>query len=166
MDSLAYHDPLLLYNRLCIGIYNPLFSLVSLMVLPITTIYLHAGDLPAILAKNLGDRSLYNLVIIDAIIVLCGGVITSLIGVSGLLKRCAADRILPAFFSYTNSRGGAYAAVAAFIALAISLFLTIFDPSDPSSINQFGGVYAMSFLSVMTAFVFSAILLKWWVTCS
>jgi hypothetical protein len=42
----------------------------------------------------------------------------------------------------------------------MSLFLAIFDPLNPTAINNFGGVFAISFLSVLVAFAVGAFLLK------
>lgn len=142
------------------GFYNPLLSLVSMMVLPMDVILEHPSDMLAVMAKELGGHVFYVILCVNAVIILCGGVITAIVGVSGLLKRCAADKVLPHFLSYTNYRGGAYGAIIVFVMLSISLFLAIFDPKDPTAINQFGGVFAISFLSVLFAFGCSAVLLK------
>jgi amino acid transporter len=83
-----------------------------------------------------------------------------LAGVSGLIKRLSFDRVLPSFLAYTNNRGAAYAAIICFVGVSMSLFLAIFDPADPTAINNFGGVFAISFLSVLVAFASAAVLLK------
>ena len=147
-------------TRLLVGVYNPLLSLVSMMVLPMDVILQHPSDMLAQMAKALGGDMFYFILNVNAVIILCGGVITAIVGVSGLLKRCAADKVLPHFLSYTNYRGGAYASIIVFVILAISLFLAIFDPKDPTAINQFGGVFAIAFLTVLFAFGCSAVLLK------
>ncbi len=83
-----------------------------------------------------------------------------LTGVSGLLKRLANDKVMPEFLAYTNSRGAAYSAIICFVGVSMSLFLAIYDPADPTAINNFGGVFAISFLSVLVAFACAAVLLK------
>lgn len=143
-----------------VGIYNPLLSLISLMVLPMDRIYHHSSDMLAIMAKEVGGEGFYILLNVDAVIILCGGVLTSLVGVSGLLKRLASDHILPEVLATTNSRGAPHYAIVVFTILAISLFLAIFDPSNPTAINDFGGVFAISFLSVLISFASAAVLLK------
>jgi amino acid transporter len=143
-----------------VGIYNPLLSLISLMVLPMDRIYHHSSGMLAIMAKEVGGEGFYILLNVDAVIILCGGVLTSLVGVSGLLKRLAADHILPEVLATTNSRGAPHYAIVVFTVLAISLFLAIFDPSNPTAINDFGGVFAISFLSVLISFASAAVLLK------
>ena len=131
-----------------------------MMVLPMSTIYAHPSDMLAVIAKQLGGKPFYTILCIDAFIILCGGVITALVGVSGLMKRLSSDKILPNFLQLTNSKGGPYAALICFVALAISLFVVIFNPNNPTAINNFGGVFAIAFLTVLIAFGFSSCLLK------
>ena len=97
---------------------------------------------------------------IDAIVVLCGGVLTAILGVSGLIDRLSNDRILPQSFTYRNIRGAPYVTIIMFVILAITLFLAIFDPADPTGIANFGGVFTIAFLSVLTCFGVGAILVK------
>ena len=142
------------------GIYNPLLSITSMMVLPMSTIYDHPSDMLAQMAKQLGGDGFHTVMCIDAVVILCGGVITAFVGVSGLIKRLAGDRLLPSFLRVTNSRGAAYAAILCFVSLAFSLFAAIFNPSNPSAIDNFGGVYAIAFLTVLTAFGYASCLVK------
>jgi amino acid transporter len=81
-------------------------------------------------------------------------------GVSGLLKRLANDLVMPKFLAQTNSRGAAHMAIITFVIVSMSLFLAIFNPDEPKAIGDFGGVFAISFLSVLVAFAAAAVLLK------
>ena len=81
-------------------------------------------------------------------------------GVSGLMKILAKDKVLPMFLAATNSRGAAYVSIIAFVLISMSLFVAIFNPTNPTAIVEFGGVYAIAFLSVLLAFVFGTMLLK------
>jgi amino acid transporter len=81
-------------------------------------------------------------------------------GVSGLLKRLANDLVMPKFLAETNSRGAAHMAIITFVIVSMSLFLAIFNPDEPKAIGDFGGVFAISFLSVLVAFAAAAVLLK------
>ena len=123
-------------------------------------IYLSSGDMLAFMANVVGGQGFRIVLCVDAVVILCGAVITSIIGVSGLLKRLANDKVLPEFLSWTNSRGAPYTSIITFIVLSMSLFLAIYTPGDPTAINAFGGVYTIAFLSVLTAFALGAILLK------
>ena len=83
-----------------------------------------------------------------------------MIGVSGLIKRLAKDKVLPLFLARVNAQGTAYLAIICFVALCMSLFLAIFNPANPTAINKFGGVFAIAFLSVLLVFATGAVLLK------
>jgi amino acid transporter len=143
-----------------VGLYNPLISLMSMMVLPLDVIVQHPSDLLAIIADRLGGNVFRTILCIDAVIILCGGVLTGIVGVSALLCRLASDGVLPSFLSRLNYRGSPYLAIIIFVGLSMSLFLTIFDPAQPKAMDNFGGVYAISFLTVLSAFGLATILLK------
>jgi amino acid transporter len=143
-----------------VGIYNPLISITSMMVLPMDHIRSHSGDLLAEMAAVVGGSVFKNILCIDAVIILCGAVLTSFVGVCGLTKRLAKDSVLPEILARTNCRGSADVSIICFTILVISLFLSIYNPDDSSAINTFGGVYGIAFLLVLTAFSASSILLK------
>lgn len=146
--------------RLLAGAFNPLISLMSMMVLPMQTILDHPSDMLAVMARELGGRNFELWLCIDAVMVLCGGVLTAIVGVTGLLDRLAKDKVVPESLAAVSSWGSSYVAIICFSIGSISLFLCIYDPMDPTGIDRFGGVFAMSFLSVLAAFAFAAILLK------
>jgi amino acid transporter len=131
-----------------------------MMVLPLEDIYLHQGDLLAEIALICGGSGAKILVVIDAVLVLCGGVLAAYVGVSSLLRTLSTDGVLPSYLILTNRRGAAYAAIGTFCTFAISLFLLIFSPHNPRSIGGFGGVFAIAFLCVLLSFVYANFLLK------
>lgn len=143
-----------------VGFYNPMISLVAMMVLPLDTIYEHSGDMLAIMADKLGGERFRAAVCVDATIILCGAVLTSFIGIAGLLRRLAADSILPQALAIEDSRGTPSVAIIVFLVLSLSLFLAIYDPSNEHAIEDFGGVYAIAFLSVLVCFAMAAVMLK------
>jgi amino acid transporter len=143
-----------------VGFYNPLLSFVAMMVLPMDSLYEHPSDLLAVMAHKMGGSTFRSVVCVDAVVVLCGAVLTSIIGVSALIVRLSGDNILPSFLGQKNSRQAPYIAIVVFVALSMSLFLSIYAPDSPNAINDFGGVYAIAFLCVLSAFAVSAILLK------
>ena len=151
---------MILLIRVLAGAFNPLISLMSMMVMPMEQIYEHPSDMLAVMARELGGKSFETWLCIDAVMVLCGGVLTAIVGVTGLLERLAKDKVVPESLAAVSSWGASYVAIICFSIGSISLFLCIFDPKDPSCINRFGGVFAISFLSVLAAFAFAAILLK------
>ena len=64
------------------GIYNPLLSIMSMMVLPMETIYQHPSDMLAVMADALGGSTFHAIMCVDAVVILCGGVLTAIIGQS------------------------------------------------------------------------------------
>jgi amino acid transporter len=143
-----------------VGIYNPIISIVSMMVLPMGMIYAHPSDMLAEMAKELGGTGFETWLCINAVMILCGGVLTAIVGVSGLIERLAKDKVVPEELAVVYPWGASYASIIGFVIFCICLFLCIFDPEDPTGINRFGGVFAISFLSVLAAFAFAAMLLK------
>lgn len=142
------------------GVFNPLLSLVSMMVLTMETIYAHPSDMLAEMAGVLGGKPFKFALSVDAVLILCGGVLTAIVGVSKLLERLAKDKVVPEYLAINSTWGSPYVAIISFTVFCISLFLCIFDPTNPTGIKRFGGVFAIAFLSVLGAFAFAALLLK------
>lgn len=141
---------------LAVAIFNPLISLLSLGLLPLTKI----REVPPDLLAQMGDVSLGSFlarwVSIDAVLVLSGAVLTSFVGVTGLVRRMALDRCLPQLLLKTNrARGTNHWIIIAFFLVCLSvLFIT------EGNIGTLAGVYALSFLSVMSLFAIGNMLLK------
>jgi amino acid transporter len=131
-----------------------------MMVMPLDFIYAHPGDLLARMADIMGGPAAKIIVVVDAIIVLCGGVLAAYVGVSSLLKTLATDSILPNFLAATNRRNAAYTAIITFCLFSILLFILVFSPHNPTNIGSFGGVFAIAFLCVLLSFIYADILLK------
>jgi amino acid transporter len=143
-----------------VGIFNPCLSIVSMMVLPMEKIYESPSELLAIMAEKVGGSAFSQAVCVDAVLVLCGAVLTSFVGVSGLLVRLSNDKVLPAFVAISTSSGSPVVASILFFLISVSLFVILFDPTNSQQISAFGGVYAIAFLCVLVAFASSAIMLK------
>ncbi len=62
------------------GIYNPLLSVMSMMVLPLPVIYEHPSDMLAVMSQVLGGDTFHTIICVDAVVILCGGVITAIVG--------------------------------------------------------------------------------------
>ncbi|MBQ0786146.1 MAG: amino acid permease, partial [Oceanihabitans sp.] len=107
------------------------------------------------MASHVGGNWLAILIGIDAFLVLSGAVLTSFIGVSGLLERMALDRILPQYFLKKNNHGSSYRIILIFLVLTISVLLI-----TKGDVKLLAGVYTISFLSVMALFGIGNILLK------
>jgi len=140
---------------IAITVINPLMALIAIVVLTKTEVVAHQEALLSQIGLNTGGRWLMNLISIDAVLVLSGAVLTSYIGVGGLLRRMALDRILPQFTLKENKRGSAYRILIFFFLLCLSvLFVT------KGKLEALAGVYTISFLCVMTFFGIGNFLLK------
>ncbi len=139
-----------------VSVINPLMAFFALSILPIPEIKAeHSETLLSHMGMLSSGPWLSTLISLDAVLVLSGAVLTSYVGVTGLLERMALDRILPQFFLRKNKRGSSYRIIILFFILSISvLFIT------RGNVVRLAGVYTVSFLSVMLLFGFGNILLK------
>lgn len=138
------------------SVFNMAFSVLSLAVVPIDVIVINKETLLAYMGNISSGRWLQILVSLDAFVVLAGAVLTSYIGINGLVQRLAIDRVLPRFLLIKNSwRGTNHYIIFAYFIIASSLVL-IMD----AGIDALSGVFAFAFLGVMTSFAVACILLK------
>lgn len=138
-----------------VSVINPLMALTAVMVLPIPSIVGHQEVLLSDIGTNTGGTWLATFISADAFLVLSGALLTSFVGVNGLIKRMTLDRILPQFLLKKNSRGSSPRILILFYALCISvLFIT------KGALGPLAGVYTISFLLVMIYFAIGNILLK------
>jgi len=140
-----------------VSIANPLmaFFALSLFAMPVLQNPGVQNTLLVIMGNAVGGEWLKNVVAIDAVLVLSGAVLTSFVGVTGLLERMTLDRILPQYFLKKNKKGTSYRITIIFFLLCISvLFIT------NGNVGLLAGVYTISFLSVMALFAIGNILLK------
>jgi len=138
-----------------VSFFNPLIAFLVICIIPLAVVGDHKESLLAFLGKTTGGSWLALIVSIDAVLVLCGAVLTSFVGVSGLLERMTLDRILPNFFLKKNKRGSNYRIVIAFLILCISVLL-----ATKGNLLSLAGVYTFSFLTVMGLFGIGNLLLK------
>jgi len=139
-----------------VSIFNPLMAILAITIFPIETIN---NEYSTTLLSGMANISaggwLAWIVSIDAVLVLSGAVLTSFVGVSGLLERMTLDRILPQGLLKKNSKGTSYRIIIMFFLLSISVLII-----TRGNVNLLAGVYTLSFLSVMGLFVAGNILLK------
>ncbi|WP_075350824.1 APC family permease [Algoriphagus marinus] len=140
-----------------VSIINPLTAVfaLALFALPILQSDSYQNTLLIEMASHVGGDWLAIVIGIDAFLVLSGAVLTSFVGVTGLLERMALDRVLPQFFLKKNSRGSSYRIIIIFLILTISVLLI-----TNGDVKLLAGVYTISFLSVMALFGIGNILLK------
>ncbi|RLN84523.1 hypothetical protein BBJ28_00003309 [Nothophytophthora sp. Chile5] len=139
--------------------YNLLLSFLSLAVLPLEGpggIYSDKDVVLATMGRVAAGKWLERWVSIDAFVVLAGGVLTSYVGITGLVRRLAFDRVLPAFLTHTNAwRGTNHHIILLFFALQASLVILLHADA-----TVLAGVFTFAFLGVMALFAFGCMLLK------
>lgn len=138
-----------------VSFFNPVIAILLISVIPLTEVGANKESLLAHLGETTGGSWLAWLISIDAVLVLCGAVLTSFVGVSGLLNRMTLDRILPNFFLKQNKRGSHYRIVISFLVLCISVLF-----ATSGHLESLAGVYTFSFLAVMALFGIGNLLLK------
>jgi len=140
-----------------VSIINPLMAIFALSLFAISVLQSDAyqNTLLVEMASHVGGNWVAILISIDAFLVLSGAVLTSFVGVSGLLERMTLDRILPQFFLKKNKRGSSYRIIIMFFLLATSVLIL-----TGGNVKLLAGVYTISFLSVMALFAIGNILLK------
>lgn len=107
------------------------------------------------MGKKAGGTWLYTLICLNAALVLSGAVLTSFVGVNGLVRRLTLDRCLPQFLLKTNRRGTTHRILIGFFLLAVSILLI-----TKGKLIALAGVYTLSFLAVMALFGLGNVLLK------
>jgi amino acid transporter len=78
-----------------VAFFNPVMALLALSVISIPEIGQNQEALLSHVGATSGGSWLATLISIDAALVLSGAVLTSFIGVNGLIHRMALDRCLP-----------------------------------------------------------------------
>ncbi|MEO8185471.1 MAG: APC family permease [Deltaproteobacteria bacterium] len=141
---------------IAVASFNPLISLLSLGLLPLAAI----DDVPPDLLAQMGATSfgplLARWVSIDAVLVLSGAVLTSFVGVTGLVRRMTLDRCLPQLLLKTNAwRGTNHWILIGFFLVCVNIMVI-----TEGKIGTLAGVYTLAFLCVMMLFAIGNMLLK------
>ncbi len=133
---------------LAVFFFNPTICLLALGMLPVAAF----GSHQTALLSEMGERSvgpwLATWVSIDAVLVLSGAVLTSYVGVTGLVRRMSLDRCLPQVLLRENQRFRTpHWIIFSFFALCCSILLI-----TKGDVGTLAGVYTISFLGVMLLF--------------
>jgi len=144
---------------IAVAFFNPVISFLSFCILDANIV--QDQSQAAVLLSLMGEKSaghwLSVLVSVDAVLVLSGAVLTSYVGVTGLLRRLALDRILFQFLLAENKlRHTNHWIIIGFFLIASSLFLIV-----GNNVDTLGGVYTTAFLCVMGLFSVGNMLLKY-----
>jgi amino acid transporter len=140
---------------LAVTFFNPLTAFLAIAIIPIASVKENQTALLAYMGEVAGGHWLAILISINAAMVLSGAVLTSYVGVTGLVQRMTLDRCLPQFLLKANKKGSAYLIMISFFLLCVSILLI-----TKGDIAALAGVYTISFLSVMAFFGIGNILLK------
>ncbi len=129
-------------------VFNPLICLLALGMLPVGEFGAHQNALLSEMGTRSAGQWLSTWVSVDAVLVLSGAVLTSYVGVTGLVRRMALDRCLPQVLLTENrARRTPHWIILSFFALCVSiLFIT------KGNVATLAGVYTISFLCVMMLF--------------
>jgi amino acid transporter len=139
-----------------VSIFNPLLSILTLGLISLSSIGEHKQDLLAQLGLIAGGPWLKYLISLDAVLVLSGAVLTSYVGVIGLVERMALDRCVPRFFLRRNKKYKTnHWIILSFFALCSSILLV-----TKGRIELLAGVYTLAFLGVMLLMASGNLMLK------
>lgn len=138
-----------------VSVFNPLIALLVLGLMPINEVENHKESLLAFMGERAAGGWLAQLISVDAVLVLSGAVLTSFVGVGGLMKRMTLDRIFPQFMLKENKNQAPHFILILFFVLCVSILL-----STNGNLNALAGVYTLSFLAVMGLFGIGNLLLK------
>lgn len=140
---------------IAVSVFNPALALLALALVPLAEVEPHKEALLSFMGAESAGTWLATLVSVDASLVLSGAVLTSFVGVNGLMGRMTLDRCLPQFLLKRNRRGTTHRILIAFFLLAVSVLLI-----TGGELSALAGVYTLSFLSVMLLFSLGNVLLK------
>lgn len=139
-----------------VSLFNPLVAFLALGVMPIEEIQKIPPDLLAIMGEKSWNVPFATFISIDAFLVLSGAILTSFVGVIGLVRRMSLDRCLPQFLLQKNKiRQTNHWIILSFFLVSVSILLI-----TEGHIETLAGVYTISFLSVMSLFSIGNMLLK------
>ncbi|KAL4162940.1 hypothetical protein PRNP1_003472 [Phytophthora ramorum] len=142
-----------------VTVFNVGLGASILAVLPLggkKGIYNNADALLAKVGREALGSWFESWICIDAFVVLCGAVLTSYVGICGLVRRLSTDRVLPSFLAKTNkARGTNHYIIGIYFLLSSSLVLIL--NADATTVN---GVYTYAFLGLMALFSCACMLLK------
>jgi amino acid transporter len=140
---------------LAVTIFNPLTAFLAIAIIPLAAVKENQTALLAYMGEVAGGSWLAIIISVNAALVLSGAVLTSYVGVTGLVQRMTLDRCLPQFLLITNKKGSAYLIMITFFLLCVSILMI-----TAGDIGALAGVYTISFLAVMVFFGIGNILLK------
>ncbi|KAF5384450.1 hypothetical protein D9615_003405 [Tricholomella constricta] len=136
-------------------VLNSVIMVLVLAVVPLETV-LGGANVLSVLAEMAAGRWLRMWIVVDAIIVLCGGVLTGILSACELLEQLALHRVIPKLFLRALPRTKSpYVSVLSFIAFSGVLYA-----SAGANLNVISQMFSLVWLTVMSLFPLTLLLLK------
>jgi hypothetical protein len=140
-----------------VAVFNPFLTFAAVSITSLETIHKDGDTIIAHLGRVTVGEHFASWIAIDAFFVLSGGLITSFVGVTGLMRRLAGDRCLPNVLLATNRlRGTNHWIILVFWAICCSMFVLL-----RGEVVTLAGVYTIAFLTVMAMFGVGDMLIKY-----
>lgn len=141
---------------LAVIVFNPLIAFLAVGMVPIENVEsLGEGFLSHLGGLSLGSW-FAKWIAVNAFLVLSGAVLTSFVGIQGLVRRMAMDRCMPDFLLNVNkTRGTNHWIVILFMLVCVSIYFV-----TSGKTQDLAGVYTLSFLFVMSFFAIGNAYLK------
>ena len=140
-----------------IALVNAPAMFILIAVLPIQDL----ADAPvsawAIVAHHVGGNPLRIILVVDAVLILCGGMLTANIGISGLVARLSSDGLLPSWLVTRRFplNQVPFLIPITFLLTCLAIFLLV-NGSD-IIVSQ---IYGVAFIGVLSAFTLGSLILK------
>ncbi|KIY66346.1 hypothetical protein CYLTODRAFT_423498 [Cylindrobasidium torrendii FP15055 ss-10] len=136
-------------------ILNSLIMVLVMSAVPLQEV-LVAPNVLSLLAERTAGRWLRVWLVVDAIIVLCGGVLTGILSACELFVQLADDRVLPSVFTKAMPvTGSAYVSVISFVSFGGFVYAT-----TGASLSIMSKMFSLVWLTVMTLFPLALLSLK------
>lgn len=136
--------------------FNPLIAVIALATLSMSTLGDDDDFLLSAVAEITVGGWFGTWMAINGLCVLSFSVLTSYVGVQGVVCRMSQDRILPVFLQDRNaSRGTLHWCIVSFCALCITLYLLL-----SGKMESLTSVYTVAFVSVMIMYAFGLLMVR------
>ncbi|MGE5042066.1 MAG: APC family permease [Candidatus Levyibacteriota bacterium] len=138
-----------------VSLFNPLITIAILSVSPIPMVAAAKEFLLGQQALIVGGKAFQYFIVLDAFLVLSGAVLTSFVGVTGLMYRMASDACLPDMLTKKNKHNSYPFIVLLFFFLCASILLI-----TRGDLLMLAGMYTIAFLGVMSLFALGNLILR------
>ena len=141
---------------IAVSFINVMFSILIICLLPLSETADHLGDALAFLAYEVQGPMMRTWLSFDAFFVCAASVLTSYVGVCGLVRRMAGDKCFPSIFLLLLPKTRAPAVVI----MSFCVFCAGLTIKLQGKVEALSAVYSLAFLLVMSFFAISVLVLK------